>query len=238
MLKAMIEKIESMAKPFIYEEDGQVFSNKEMIHVMDKKPMPACIDLTGLDSVCKMVRNEYKHVGLQIFIQVTDYKNVCVFTELDEDEDRLYLYKCRADTPELTTGRFMDYAKAVIELRSLYIPNQGTQYLLQLLSSISNESKVTSTDNGVTQQVEARSGIALNSMVKVEPRVSLQPFRTFIEVEQPESEFLLRINERGEIGFFPADGGVWKLEATRNVAGYFEEALEDLISAGAVVVIR
>lgn len=75
-------------------------------------------------------------------------------------------------------------------------------------------------------------------MVKVEPRVSLQPFRTFIEVEQPESEFLLRINERGEIGFFPADGGVWKLEATRNVAGYFEEALEDLISAGAVVVIR
>ena len=58
------------------------------------------------------------------------------------------------------------------------------------------------------------------------------------EVEQPESEFLLRINERGEIGFFPADGGVWKLEATRNVAGYFENALKDLIDTGAVVVIR
>jgi hypothetical protein len=185
-----------------------------------------------------MVRNEAEHVGLQIFIQVKDYKSVSVFTELDEDEDRLYLYKCAADTPAVTTDRFMAYEKAVIELRSLYIPNEGTEYLLQLLSSISNESKVTSSDNGVTQQVEARSGIALNSMVQIKPRVILQPFRTFIEVAQPESEFLLRIDERGEIGFFQADGGVWKLEATRNVAAYFEDKLKDLIETGAVVVIR
>lgn len=35
-----------------------------------------------------------------------------------------------------------------------------------------------------------------------------------------------------------ADGGVWKLEAARNVAAYFEENLHDLIESGAVVVIR
>ena len=238
MLRDFVNKLIELAAPTTVEVDGSVYSNQELIHIQDKKPMPRCIDLTGLDSVCKMVRNEADHVGLQIFIQVKDYKSVSVFTSLDGDEERLYLYKCMADTPAVTTERFMAYEKAVIELRSLYIPNEGTKYLLQLLSSISNESKVISSDNGVTQQVEARSGIALNSMVKIEPRVTLQPFRTFIEVEQPASEFLLRINERGEIGFFPADGGVWKLEATRNVAGYFENALKDLIESGAVVVIR
>lgn len=93
-------------------------------------------------------------------------------------------------------------------------------------------------DNLLDMNTEAKSGIALSSMVKIEPRVNLQPFRTFIEVGQPASEFLLRFNERGEIGFFPADGGVWKLEATRNVATYFEEKLNDLIETGAVVVIR
>lgn len=238
MLKAMIEKIEAMAKPTIHEVDGSVYSNKQMVLIQDKKPMPKCIDLTGLDSICKMVRNEAEHVGLQIFIQVKDYKSVTVFTELDADEDRLYLYKCSADTPDVTMGYFMDYEKAVIELRSLYIPNDGTKYLLQLLGSISNESKVTTSDNGVTQKVEAKSGIALSSMVEIEPRVSLQPFRTFVEVAQPESEFLLRINDRGQIGMFPADGGVWKLEATRNVAAYFEDKLKDLIETGTVVVIR
>ena len=238
MLKEAIKEIERLAAPTTIEVDGSVYSNHQLVHIQDKKPMPRCIDLTGLDSVCKMVRNEAEHVGLQIFIQVKDYKNVSVFTALDGDEDRLYLYKCVADTPAVTTDRFMPYEKAVIELRSLYIPNEGSKYLLNLLSSISNESKVTSSDNGVTQQVEARSGIALNSMVKVEPRVALQPFRTFIEVEQPESEFLLRINDRGEIGLFPADGGVWKLEATRYIAGYFEANLKDLVEAGTVVVIR
>lgn len=238
MLKEAIKEIERMAAPTTVEVDGSVYSNQELVFVQDKKPMPKCIELTGLDSVCKMVRNEADHVGLQIFIQVKDYRNVSVFTSLDSDEDRLYLYKCAADTPVVTTDRFMDYEKAVIELRSLYIPNDGTDYLLQLLSSISNESRVTSSDNGVTQRIEATNGIALSSMVTVKPRVTLQPFRTFIEVAQPASEFLLRINERGEIGFYQADGGVWKLEATRYVAGYFEEKLQDLIDNGTVVVIR
>ena len=238
MLKEAIKEIERMAAPTTVEVDGSVYSNQQLVHIQDKKPMPKCIELTGLDSVCKMVRNEADHVGLQIFIQVKDYRNVSVFTSLDSDEDRLYLYKCAADTPVVTTDRFMDYEKAVIELRSLYIPNDGTDYLLQLLSSISNESKVTSTDNGVTQKIQATNGIAMSSMVTVKPRVTLQPFRTFIEVEQPASEFILRINERGEIGFYQADGGVWKLEATRNVAAYFEEKLQDLIDNGTVVVIR
>ena len=238
MLRDFVNRLVELAAPTIHEIDGSVFSSKEMVHVMDKKPMPRCIDLTGLDSVCKMVRNEAEHVGLQIFIQVKDYKSVSVFSALDDDEDRLYLYKCSADTPAVTMGSFLSYEKAVIELRSLYIPNEDTAYLLQLLSSISSESKVTSTDNGVSQKIEAKSGIALNTMVEIKPRVTLQPFRTFIEVEQPASEFLLRISDRGEIGMFPADGGVWKLEATRNVAGFFEEKLKDLIETGAVVVIR
>jgi len=238
MLKAMIEKLEEMAKPTTHEIDGSVYASKPLVHVVDRKPMPKCIDLTGLDSVCKMVRNEAEHIGQQIFIQVKDYRQVSVFTSLDADEDRLYLYRCNADTPDVTVGRFLAYENAVIELRSLYIPNDGTQYLLGLLSSISKESKITSSDNGVTQKVEAKAGIALNSLVEVKPRVVLQPFRTFVEVAQPESEFLLRIREDGCIGLFQADGGVWKLEATRNVAAYFEENLKDMIEAGTVVVIR
>ena len=88
----------------------------------------------------------------------------------------------------------------------------------------------------MTQTVTARQGIALNEKVAIKPRVSLQPFRTFLEVGQPESEFLLRINEQGNIGLFEADGGVWKLEAKRNVAAYFERELADLIESKRVVV--
>lgn len=238
MLKAMIQKIEEMAAPKTVEIDGKVYCNKDMKMVDMRKNSPACIDVTGLDSICKLVRNEADRIGLKVFVQIKNHRQVNVFTTYDEDFDRHHVYECNADTPAISIGRFMTYENAVIEIRSLYIPNDDTKYLLALLSNITNESKVTSSDNGVTQKVEAKSGIALKEMVEIKPRVSLKPFRTFIEVEQPESEFLLRIDQSGNIGLFPADGGVWKLEASRNVAAYFEKELEDLIEAGQVVVIR
>lgn len=132
----------------------------------------------------------------------------------------------------------MQEALDLIELRSLCIPNEGTAYLLDLLSRMTNENSVSTNDNGVTQTVEARQGVALNAVVEIKPRVMLRPFRTFLEVEQPESEFLLRVDPDEGIGFFEADGGIWKLEAKKNIADYFLKNMGDLIDAGKVVVMQ
>lgn len=106
------------------------------------------------------------------------------------------------------------------------------------LSRMTNENSVSTNDNGVTQTVEARQGVALNALVEIKPRVMLRPFRTFLEVEQPESEFLLRVDPDEGIGFFEADGGIWKLEAKKNIADYFLKNMGDLIDAGKVVVMQ
>ena len=63
-------------------------------------------------------------------------------------------------------------------------------------------------------------------------------FRTFLEVAQPESEFILRLDSNGQINLIGADGGAWKLEAVRSIAAYFDEQLGDLVKAGRVVVLR
>ena len=240
MLKAMIEKIEKMAGPKVFDVGNEHYASGQLIRIDPKKDFPKSITLTGLDSVCKMVTNEANDLfsGDQILIQVEDYRTVHVFTTLDGEMDRCWLYKCQADTPGVTVNRFISHEEAVVQLRSLYIPNDDLNYLMRLLSSVSTESKVTSNDNGVSQTVEARQGVALTATVEVRPYVNLQPFRTFLEVAQPESMFLLRLKEGGSVGLYEADGGVWKLEATRNIAGYFEAHLKDLISAGRVVVLR
>ena len=238
MLKEFVNRIVELAAPTTYEIDGHTYSSEALRRVDPPRYRPTPIDVNGLDSICKLVRNEVKQVDLKVFVQIEAYNRVKVFTTYDSEFERSYLYRCVADTPKVTVNSFNPYENAVIELRSLYIPNKDTDYLLQLLSSISSESKVVSTDNGVTQSVEAKQGIALSHMVAVKPRVSLKPFRTFIEVDQPESEFLLRISGDGKVGLYEADGGVWKLEATRNVAAYFEKELKDLIDSGNVVVIR
>lgn len=238
MLKQFVNRILELAAPTTYEVNGHTYTNGDLERIAPPKFMPKSIPVTGLDSICKLVHNEAAAVGRKIFIQIVAHDKVSVFSTYDQEYERSYLYTCNADTPKVSVNQFNPYERAIIELRSLYIPTDDTKYLMKLLGSITSESKVTSSDNGVTQAVEAKSGIALSQMVEIKSRVSLRPFRTFVEVDQPESEFLLRISEDGKIGLFEADGGVWKLEATRNVAAYFEENLKDMITAGAVVVIR
>lgn len=72
MLKEFVNRLVELAAPSVHEFEGSVYSSKALVHVMDKKPMPRAIELTGLDSVCKLVRNEVDHVALQVFIQVKD----------------------------------------------------------------------------------------------------------------------------------------------------------------------
>lgn len=240
MLKEAIQEIVKLAGPKVFDIGGEHYASQNLCRVDPKKDFPETITLNGLDSLCELILNEATSLFCddQILVQVVSYNHVRVYTALDGEMDRRYLYKCQADTPEAKTDRWLDHEAAIIQLQSMYIPNEDTAYLLNLLSSVSKDSKVTTLDNGVTQTVEARKGVALMGNVQVKPRVTLRPFRTFLEVEQPESEFILRLNDNGEINLIGADGGAWKLEAVRSIAAYFEENLKDLVEMGRVVVLR
>lgn len=133
------------------------------------------------------------------------------------------------------TGYEPDEIRAAIEQAA---KSSETKTATVMAECIAGENSVSTNDNGVTQTVEARQGVALNALIEIKPRVMLRPFRTFLEVEQPESEFLLRVDPDEGIGFFEADGGIWKLEAKKNIADYFLKNMGDLIDAGKVVVMQ
>ena len=235
MLAKMIDKIISLKQPQTYEINGDTYSDENLYRIPPYVDRPKMLEVSGLDSLCKLIRTERDAVGAPIMVQIKSHNCVEVFTTYLEDFSRNSLYRAAADAPGMRSG-FRTQEEALIELRSMFIPNEGTDYLLKLLSRMSSESTVSTNDNGVTQTVEARQGVALNAVVDVKPRVVLRPFRTFLEVEQPESEFLLRVDKDKGIGFFEADGGIWKLEAKRNIAQYFGRALDDMVKAGDVVI--
>lgn len=237
MLAEMIDKIVGLKKTQTFEIGGQTYTDGDLTRIAPHVDRPRDIRVNGLDSICKLVRTELDKINTTVFVQVKSFNTVEVITTYLSDFSRNTLYEAVADVPGFRSG-WRDREDALIELRSLFIPGEGTAYLLDLLSKMTDENSVSTQDNGVTQTVEASSGIALKAKVEVKPRVSLCPYRTFLEVGQPESEFLLRVDPQRGIGLFEADGGVWKLEAKQNIAGYFECQLADLIEAGRVVVMR
>lgn len=237
MLAKMIDKIVSLKETKTFEIGGQTYADSQLTRIPPHVDRPECIEVSGLDGICKLIRTELAKLDTVVMVQAKAHNAVEVMTTYLGDFSRNMLYKAKADAPGLRTG-FRGREVALIELRSLFIPNEGTAYLLDLLSRMTDENSVTTRDNGVTQQVEAKQGVSLNMLVDIKPRVQLQPFRTFLEIAQPESEFLIRVDPQEGIGFFEADGGIWKLEAKKNIADYFNTHLADLIEAGKVVVMQ
>ncbi|MNW60692.1 hypothetical protein D3C74_386970 [compost metagenome] len=70
---------------------------------------------------------------------------------------------------------------------------------------------------GMTQSVVAKTGVATVEDVKVPNPVLLAPYRTFVEVEQPESSFVFRMKDGPSAALFEADGGAWRNDVIANV---------------------
>ncbi len=76
--------------------------------------------------------------------------------------------------------------------------------------------------------VQARAGVALVSDVAVPNPILLCPYRTFRDVPQPSSLFVLRVRSgQGlpEAGLFEADGGAWRLTAIERIKQWLTEQL-------------
>lgn len=239
MLKELFEHIQHTAQPIIHKEGETTFvvtTNgvvEELIPTIDL-PHPDTLPLNSLDALVKLVRTEAANMDSPLYITIPSHLTVRCFGQPDPDARyfRQVYYEAKAtDVPGFQDG-FRDQEKAIIELRSRFAPGEGVDYLLDLLSRISKENGVITNDNGVSQTVEARQGVALKTMERLKPRVPLRPFRTFQEVEQPESEFLLRMDEEGNIGLFEADGGMWKLTARQTIKAFLEANLSDLVASG------
>ena len=236
MLKEFAEYLVSLKTTNIFEVHGESYSDKQLMRIKPHVAHTQVLHVTGLDSIVKLVKTELPELpNVPVFVRVDGPCSVKVLSTLDAELDRDELYAASCDVPGFCSG-FRSYDEAIIELRSRFRPSDDIDYLLDLLSRINKERGITTEDNGVSQTVEARTGISLKEMVSIRPRVSLRPFRTFLEVEQPESEFLLRLDNDGNVGLFEADGGIWKLSAKESILNYLCSALDGEISDGRVVV--
>lgn len=236
MLKEFAQYLVSLKDNKTYDIHGDTYSDRELVRVAPHIDRPARISVSSLDSIVQLVCHELDmFTNLPVFIRAEDARAVSVFTTYDYVMARDNLYRAECDVPGFRDG-FREYEAAIIELRSRFVPSPGVDYLLDLLSRISKDNGVTTSDNGVSQTVEARQGVSLKTMVAVKPRVALRPYRTFLEVEQPESEFLLRLDDNGNVGLFEADGGMWRQTAKASILAYFDARLSDEIKAGKVVV--
>ena len=104
MLAKMIDKIVSLKETKIFEIDGQTYADASLTRIPPHVDRPDCISVSGLDSICKLIRTELEKVGTTIMVQVKSNDTVEVMTTYLSDFSRNTLYRAKADAPGLRTG--------------------------------------------------------------------------------------------------------------------------------------
>ena len=236
MIKEAINRILELSAPNYKEIGDRIYSDKSMKLIAP--PHVSTLSFNTLKGFINTIINEIEE-DERLIISVANPKQVTAYSSVGPvDMIREEPYNAIADVKEFSFGQFMDYEMMMISLKSRFVQTAALNNLIALLGTITEENNAAVSDDGFKQTVTVRKGVALKENADVNPIVKLKPYRTFIEVNQPESEFIVRLQAGGKVALFEADGGAWKLEARENIAEFLRFELQLLIDKGNVIVVE
>lgn len=234
-IKEAIEYISQLAvkaeKPEVIEIKGKTYCT-ESLYQYGKEPKAEPIRATTLSSLVDYIKESREELRERMIIQVISPTEVQLYSGLLPERDRETLFEVNALLPRFEYGNEYEQEAFLVSMQSCFMPSDDREAVTVLASNIVNTQQATYSDDGVTQQAVIKTGITSKENALVPNPVKLIPYRTFLEVEQPPSEFVFRISEgRGGAPTFKlvaADGGLWKSQAVENVKNYLVEALADI----------
>lgn len=241
MLKEFIEHIQKTTQPLVATVAGSTFritSDGDVKEILPTIFHPDTLALNSLDALVKLVRTEASEQDTPLYITIPDHMTVRCFGQPDAAGRyfRQVYYEAHAtDVPGWEQKVTLGFEEAQIALRTRFQETPDTLYAMKLVSDISLGAKVIYNDNGIATTITTQKGVALQANEQIRPIVKLLPYRTFQEVEQPESIFLIRVSDRG-ISFIEADGGMWKLTAREIIKKFLEEQLQQEVGEGSVII--
>lgn len=231
MIKKALEYIVGLKAPEVLDIDGDTYSDKEL-HRIYYNPKAATIEMSTLTSLVDYIKGDIDTMDGSMIVHVASPTKVRLYSQLDIDRKREYMVDVEAQTPDFTYGRYMGHESFLIALQSKFISNDDRELLLKFTGTVENGTVAQYGDDGVTQKATIKTGIASKGEAIVPNPVKLRPFRTFIEVEQPESAFVFRMRQSEasgvECAIFEADGGAWKNAAMKNIKEYLQFELADM----------
>ncbi|WP_088838948.1 hypothetical protein [Listeria sp. ILCC792] len=195
------------------------------------------LNTNTLSSLIHYIKANLERIDCQFIVHVVSETHVMVKGLLEIDGEREVLLSANAIVPEVAYDCFYDAESFNILLQSKFVANEDRATLLQVSGNIISEDVQQTSDDGTSQAVSIRQGVASQADVKVPNPVTLAPYRTFIEVEQPESLFIFRMKDGPRCALFEADGGFWRNEAIARVRDYLAEALSEEIYSKKITLI-
>lgn len=233
MIKEALQYIVGMGKAEQHVINGNMYSDKPLHRIDPHIPKASAIQMNTLTSLVDYIKAHIDVMTDKMIVHVVSPTKVRLYSQLfDADREREYMVDVEARVPDFNFNQFMEQEKFIINLQSKFIDTLDRALLLKFAGTVEAGTVGEYGDDGVTQKATVKTGIASKGEAIVPNPVHLRPYRTFLEVDQPESDFVFRMKQDKYDGIqcavFEADGGAWKMEATHSIKEYLKTELADM----------
>lgn len=232
MIKEALQYIVGLGEANLLDVEGYTYSDKPLEKV-SYIPYPEPIKLKTLSSFVEYIKNfrECEMADGKAIVHVESPTKVRIYSALDKECNRDKYAIAEAELPYMEFGTFENHESFCIALQSKFVDNEDRRLLLKFAGTVQDGTVTEYGDDGVSQKATVKTGLSSKSDAIVPNPVILKPFRTFLEVDQPESAFIFRMkngNYGVQCALFEADGGAWKIEAMKNIKEYLQEELKEV----------
>ncbi len=239
-----IEKIEQLvrlADGKIVEIDGRKYATGGL-SLIQHDPQPQQLDVSGLQGIVDFIHNSFdKEQIAKLLVSVVDPNCVIVYDSLNPETMKRKQYARASIEPKSTFnfGAFLEHEFFLIGLKANFKKSKDQESLLSYASKVTQNATLVNSDDGISQSATVSKGMsgALRESVAAPSIVTLKPYRTFREIDQPESEFIFRMRPSSSgdklpsCALFEADGGAWKLDAIKRIAEWIKKAIDVTVIA-------
>lgn len=227
----VIEHLRNLGDAKLHLVDGYRHIEKGQNITLFKPPVPKAIEIGTLSGFVKLMEQEFE--GFEaggVMVHVSAFDTVQLADTKSDDVGRRQVYiQCTAPKPERTFpfNQFLPQEIFNINLRSMFVEDANLIALQKVAGNIAANAEARQEDDGFSQKVNLKTGVHMAETHIINPRVTLRPFRTFLEVEQPAGDYLFRVKGEGgnTCALIEADAGRWKLTAMDTIKKWLETQL-------------
>lgn len=234
MFEALYHAIRRDAEPKEIRLDGRSYTTGKIHPVLESEP--DTLEVSTLTSLADYLNTNVDKLELPgLICHVEEPHRVSILSALTSDfAQRKCFIRAELHQLQLRLNAYLDGEEFNILLQSCFVepddPMQATDrgLVMAYAANVREVQEGVTYDDGVTQAVTVKKGIASVENATLPNPVTLRPYRTFTEVEQPASRFIFRAKEGPKFALIEADGGAWRSEAMKNIQAFMQNSVPGL----------
>ena len=234
-----VQAIKDSVETKIIEVDGYEFTTRQVFWT-PTAGLPKKVELYTLSGLADFV-NTFQEPDNLDFVHVDGHDKVELIGKMMGRNNERPVYAdvtlpMSVTDHAFTFNHYISAEDFVIGLQTGFMDVGDRAAILKIVGNLKAEKMQSVSDDGISQRVQVSHGVYSSMMetADVPNPVSLAPWRTFAEIDQPITKFILRLQQGSRegslptVGLFTTNDAGWELVAINSIKVFLGRSIDNI----------